>query len=88
MPDMKIRPRVDTTGGFDLVAAVDPTKLVHLTNTIEVGSLSGGMESGQPSVAFCFGLPDGTVVVAETSLALFIAAARGLAAAHEGELVP
>lgn len=86
MPDLRLRPRVDTTGGFDLVTSVAPDKLVHLTNTIEVGSLSGGMESGKPSVAFCFSLPDGTVVVAETSLELFVAAARGLAAAHEGEL--
>lgn len=86
MPDMKIRPRVDETGGFDEVQGVGLDKIVHLTNTITVGSLTSGMESGKPSVAFCFTLPDGRVVVAETSLALFVAAARGLTAAHEGEL--
>ena len=83
MPDMKIRPRVDTTGGYDALRGVDPEKIVHLTGAIEVGSLEAGMASGKPSVAFCFRLPDGRVVVAETSLELFVAAARGLAAAHE-----
>ena len=86
MPDMKLRPRVDETGGFDALKDVDQAYVIHLKDTIEVGSLAGGMSSGKPSVAFCFELPDGHVVVAETSLELFRAAARGLAAAHEGEL--
>jgi hypothetical protein len=34
-------------------------------------------------VAFVFALPDGRVVVAETSLDLFTTAAHGLRAAHE-----
>jgi hypothetical protein len=83
MPDMKIRPRVDEHGGYDALRDVDPANIIHLTNTIEVGSLERGMASGKPSVAFCFKLPDGRVVIAETSLELFVAAARGLAVAHE-----
>lgn len=82
MPNLKLRPRVDEHGGFDFLKGVDPDKIIHLTDTIEVGSLEGGMASGKPSVAFCFRLPDGRVVVAETSLELLIAAGRGLAAAH------
>jgi hypothetical protein len=89
MPSMKVRPRVDETGGFDAIkearakGLVSDDHLIHLTNTIEVGTLDGGMTSGKPSVAFCFTLPDERVVVAETSLELFVAAARALAAAHE-----
>lgn len=80
MPEMVIRPRVDETGGFTELEGVD---VIHLTNPITVGSLAHGMSSGKPSVAFVFTLPDGRAVVAETSLELFVAAARGLAAAHE-----
>lgn len=85
MPHMILRPRVDETGGF---AAINVNgslgaDVIHVTGPIEVGTLDSGMESGKPSVMFCFTLPDGRVVIAETSLELFTAAARGLAAAHE-----
>ena len=53
-------------------------KVIHLTNPITVTSLKGGMESGKPSVAFIFDLPDGRKVLAETSGELFIAAARAM----------
>ena len=60
--------------------------IIHLGNgtPIEMGGLRGGMTSGKPSVAFCFTLPDGSVVLAETSLALLQAATVALTAALEG----
>jgi hypothetical protein len=38
------------------------------------------MSSGKPSVSIMFELPDGKIVFAETSLALFLAAAQTFAA--------
>lgn len=49
---------------------------------IHVGVLDAGMTSGKPSVAFGIVLPDGHWVFAETSLALFLAAADAFRAAH------
>lgn len=49
---------------------------------IEVGGLPGGMASGKPSVAFCIPLPDGRVVIAETSLALLLTAGDALKARY------
>lgn len=40
--------------------------------------LKAGMASGKPSVAIRLDLPDGKVVIAETSLALFLGAASAL----------
>ena len=54
----------------------DRDDVIHLTNTIGVTCLAGGMESGKASVAFRFDLPDGRPVVAETSLGLLVMAAR------------
>lgn len=45
---------------------------------VTVGGLPGGMESGNPSVAIRIDAPDGRVVVAETSLRLFLQAAAAL----------
>lgn len=76
---VEIPPHAQATAGDYLV---EQGKLVHLTNEIEVGALAGGMESGAPSAAFCFTLPDGRVVLAETSLALFLTAADALKAKY------
>ncbi len=46
-------------------------------------ALSGGMESGLPSVALACELPDGKVFFAQTSLRLFLAAADALRARYE-----
>lgn len=58
--------------------------LIHLAegSTLGVAALAGGMSSGRPSVAFKFDLPDGRVVLAETSLRLFLAAADALRARY------
>lgn len=61
--------------------------MVHLGNespAIQVAGLGEGMLSGKPSVSFRLDLPNGTVVIAETSLALFLTAADALKA-HYGD---
>jgi hypothetical protein len=75
MPLMIIR--MDAEGMLD---GTDPKDVIHLTNPITVGPLAGGMESGKASVAFAFILPCGKTVLAETSLELFLTAARAFAA--------
>lgn len=50
-------------------------KMHHLKGGFAVAGLWSGMTSGEPSVAFRMDLDDGSVVVAETSLALFLSAA-------------
>ena len=50
--------------------------------SITFAGLSGGMESGRASVSIRIDLPDGRVVVTETSLRLFKAAAVALAAKY------
>lgn len=53
---------------------------------IQVAMLRGGMQSGAPSVMIRIDLPDGHVVLAETSAALFVTAAAAVkgAAARDG----
>lgn len=41
---------------------------VYKFESLDVAVLDGGMESGLPSVAFRFDLPDGKIVFAQTSL--------------------
>jgi len=56
-------------------------KRIHTTQEeITVTALGGGMASGKPSVALVIPLPDGSVMFAETSLALFLSAAEVLKA--------
>lgn len=52
--------------------------LIHLSNgnVIEIAMLRNGTTSGKPSLSIRMNLPDGKVVLAETTLALFVAAAR------------
>lgn len=45
-----------------------------------VALLEGGMQSGKASVSFRIHLPDGKVVIAETSLSLLIGATRAFTA--------
>lgn len=80
--------------GFDALSGLGTAaegvasgKVIHLgegTKPIEIGTLRAGMQSGKDSVAICFPLPDGKVVVAETSAELFMAAGRAIAAWQEG----
>lgn len=60
-------------------------EIIHLGNgapPIQVAVLEGGMKSGRPSVAFRIDLPDGKVVIAETTARLFCAAARAIMAKY------
>ena len=96
MPHLTIILDVDRRGGFP---ALEPWRmqsnpllsppdedLIHLADDahIEVGTLRGGMQSGKDSAAFCFTLPDGKVVVAETSVELILALARAIIGWQEG----
>jgi hypothetical protein len=48
----------------------------------QLAALAGGMESGAPSVSLRLDLPDGRVVVTETSLALLLTAADAFKARY------
>lgn len=62
--------------------------VIHLKDdvVIQVVALSGGMVSGRPSVSLRFDLPDGKVMIAETSVVLFLAAAEILRARYGDEI--
>lgn len=47
-----------------------------------VAGIANGTANGHPAVAFRIELPDGSVVLAQTTLALFLTAAEGIAARH------
>ena len=50
--------------------------VIHVTSdNMEIAALKGGMASGKPSVCIRINLPDGQVVIAETSMMLFLLAA-------------
>ena len=55
-------------------------KIIHISEgeTVKVCALDGGMSSGKPSVCFRIDLPDGRVVLAETSARLFVMAAAAI----------
>lgn len=59
-------------------------KIHHISNddVIEVAALDGGMQSGLPSVMFRIDLPNGEVVLAETSMRLFLNAAKAFMARY------
>jgi hypothetical protein len=71
-------------GAMRGLEGTDDPRLIHLGDDahIEVGALEAGMASGAPSVAFCFELPNGQVVVAETSMKLLLAATDALKARY------
>lgn len=52
------------------------------SRAIHIGGLPHGMESGKTSICLMLELPDGTLLLTETSLQLFLTAARILAAAY------
>lgn len=95
MPAMTVIPDVEATGHLLIrrlsealggpAAVLESDRLIHISTPIEVGGMPHGMQSGRTAVSFCFALPDGRVVLAETSLALFKAAADALAARYGEE---
>lgn len=56
--------------------------VIKLTGPFGMTALAGGMESGATAVAFRFDLPDGRVLIAETSLAALTACVRALTARY------
>lgn len=66
----------------EMLSGVDTNKIIHVTQTVKVGALRGGMESGAPSIGFGIPLPDGRTVLVETSLKLFQTAARAFAVVY------
>jgi hypothetical protein len=56
--------------------------VIHYAAPIGYTALAGGMESGATSVMFRLDLPDGRVVLAETSLALLVAAVNATRVKH------
>ncbi len=55
---------------------------VEAQEGMEVALLKGGMASGKPSVAIRLTLPDGQVVIAQTTARLFCSAGRAFMARH------
>jgi hypothetical protein len=67
----------------DLEGKIGSAAVIHLGNDaqpIKVSVLEGGMSSGKASVMIRLDLPDGRTVLAETSLALFLTAAKAFEA--------
>lgn len=60
----------------------DAPPLIHYRDPIKATALPHGMASGGTSIALRLDLPDGTVVIAETSLAAFNALLRGIIARY------
>ena len=46
-------------------------EVIHLVDTFTVAALTGGMTSGNPSLMIRIDLPDGKVVLQQTSVALW-----------------
>lgn len=60
------------------------SRIIEANKHIAVGLLKRGMQSGKSSVSLMLELPDGSVVFAETSLALFLQAASMFKIIDEG----
>lgn len=60
-------------------------EIIHITTPFAVCRLKSGMASGEDSVMIRIDLPDGRVVMAETSMALFQSAARAFIGRAEFE---
>ena len=81
MPAMTIK----LPGSEPVWPELEPAEIIHLANDappIQVAVLEGGMRSGLPSLALRLDLPDGKIVIAETSARLFCTAARAILARY------
>lgn len=78
MPELSIN--LDGDAAWPDLRSKPQNKIIHLAagKTIQVAALEGGMASGKPSVCFRIDLPDGRVVLAETSARLFVMAAAAI----------
>lgn len=64
-------------GAFSDLAGKEES-VIHLTGPFTIAALERGMTSGNPSLALRFDLPDGKVVIQETSVSAFLTAAAGI----------
>lgn len=79
MIPITITPNIDQAPWTDL-------KHVPQMGTItRIGRLPHGTKSGASTVTVCIEMPDGTQVLAQTTLALFLAAARAIEAREAQE---
>lgn len=77
-----IRVNVDGEGAWPDLGR-HPSKVMHLSDAaLSLAALAGGMTSGRASVAFRIDLPDGRVVMIETSLRALHAAVTAIVAKH------
>lgn len=60
----------------ELKAVDEAGKLIHVTEGAQICRLARGMQSGKPSLMLRLDLPDGRVLLWETSQECFVAAAR------------
>lgn len=78
MPALKVQLNAE-----GMLEDVKSEKLAVTEETIQVGALPRGMDSGKPSVLIAMHLPhDGGTVAGQTSLALFLTAALAFYAAY------
>lgn len=87
MIPLNVRVNLDIDPWADLVPDDLPHNTGGVTALIErIGLLPPGMQSGRATVEFLIRLPDGELVIAETSLRLFRLASAALLAAPVAEL--
>lgn len=55
---------------------IDKDKIIDVKAPVRVGVLDRGTVQGRPSVGIAFTLPDGQTVLAQTTLRLFLQAAK------------
>jgi hypothetical protein len=68
---------LDGDGAWPDLKDCSPERL-FTTDQAEVACLDGGMESGRPSIAMRFNLPDGKVLIYQTSVGQFQQVAAAL----------
>lgn len=53
-----------------------PHAIIHTTTNLQVAVMEGGMASGRPSIMIRIDLPDGRVVLFETSARIYCSGAK------------
>jgi len=69
--------------GDNAMSKEEMGKVIHLTDDFTIMRLKGGMQSGKSSLMLRINLPDGRIVLQETSVDCFTAAARAFKVADE-----
>lgn len=77
-----VMPLIFTDGKEAVYPDLTEDQIIHTKGKIEVVCIDDGMGSGRPSVALRVDLPDGLVLISETSARLFCTAARAIMAKY------